>query len=72
MWTRLGLGVYMGTLTGAFTSDKTFVLNNGLGTTVTNAFRHNIDSIRIITETNAGVLSDGLLVQNTIEIRIYE
>jgi len=72
VWTRLAQGDYAGTLTGAFTSDKTLVLNNVTNTGRCNAQRNSINSIRVQTFNSAGALFDNFLDQNTIEIRIYE
>ena len=75
VWTRSAVGVYHGTLVGAFTTSKTT-------TTLSNVTADNI--VRIINDNDTifirtsnlhsptAVLQDTNLVNNTIEIRVYE
>ncbi len=74
VWTRSTIGTYDGTLTGAFTSGKTFItISNNSNTNL------NIKEILSITSTNvvtlktysAGVLTDGVIANLSIEIRVY-
>lgn len=82
VWTRTGIGVYLGTLTGAFTASKTFILignssgNSGdgvifdiIGSTHTSA-----NAVTLVTSYfSAGVAarSDALLSGTQIEISVY-
>lgn len=73
VWTRDGSGAYFGTLAGKFLEDKTFVLHNtpsGNNRTV-NVFRGDDNYIEINTFDNAGLLDDGLLAVESIEIIVY-
>ena len=75
VWTRSAVGVYHGTLVGAFTTNKTT-------TTISNVVANGI--VRIINDTDivyvrtsnlhspTAALHDSHLVNNTIEIRVYE
>lgn len=77
-WTRAGQGFYRGTLSGAFTNNKTFLLigtvgdgDNSVGTSV--QFVRESDSVvslgtRWVTDVSN---SDDMLVSNSIEIRVY-
>ena len=76
VWTRDSAGIYEGTLTGAFTLDKTsammsVVLVDG----IVNVFRFSDDVVRVATTNlknpNANH-HDSHLSKNTIEIRVYE
>jgi hypothetical protein len=76
VWTRDSTGIYEGTLTGAFTLDKTsammsVVLVDG----IVNVFRFSDDVVRVAT-TNLknphADYHDSHLSNNTIEIRVYE
>jgi hypothetical protein len=76
IWTRSAVGVYNGTLTGAFTADKTYAT---LSQVVENAIvliRPKTTSIIEITTTNlhspTAAKHDAHLTKNTIEIRVYE
>lgn len=75
IWTRLGIGGYRGTLTGAFTLNKTMVtISNGWqnSTHVTRAGVGFPDFVAISTYLS-GNLTDGLLDNSatSIEIRVY-
>jgi hypothetical protein len=75
VWTRSAVGVYEGTLVGAFTTNKTT-------TTISNVAANGI--VRIINDNDivyvrttnlqspTAALHDSHLVNNTIEIRVYE
>lgn len=71
-WARTSQGVYTGTLSNAFVSDKTFLLFQGgvqLGAST--------DSISEFTRTSASVVtvktngSDDVVLKTSVEIRIY-
>jgi hypothetical protein len=67
IWTRVGTGIYYGTLTGAFTLDKTYVMLSQLDiTTMVGAYAKTIDIIQVDTT------NDTDLTNNTLEIRVYE
>ena len=68
VWTRNSIGIYYGTLTGAFQSAKTFARVNpsvNFGTTVS-CYRLN-DNVILLTS----VASDSQLSLNPVEIRVY-
>jgi hypothetical protein len=76
IWTRSAVGIYNGTLTGAFTADKTYAT---LSQVVENAIvliRPKTTSLIEITTTNlhspTAAKHDAHLTKNTIEIRVYE
>lgn len=73
VWTRFALGDYRGTLTGAFPSGKVICLSNQIDMlTMTLIQRKNNDVISINTGTPATTtVADGLLVNTSIEIRVY-
>ena len=72
MWTRVAVGDYLGTLTGAFPDqDRTYLM---IGQSQSNRFSLNYidaDNVSIITLDSAGVNQDALLGYTTIEIRTY-
>lgn len=74
VWARSSTGVYIGTLSGAFTSSKTFLvfspLDDGLGTGYIKAVRTDANTITVTTK-SGGTLTDALLVDYPIEIRVY-
>ncbi len=85
-WTRSLAGNYVGTLTGAFTEDKTVIFINGYNSTVSNIQYETIavwgdaDTIAVGTyklteQDSAGNLLktalDGVLYIASIEIRVY-
>lgn len=73
VWTRDGAGVYLGTLVGAFTADKTFLhqpsQNNSNMSIV--LLRNDSDTVEIDTFDNTNTLADGLLNKNSICIEVY-
>jgi hypothetical protein len=74
VWTRIGLGTYYGTLTGAFIGqDKVYLyLNNTLALIfITEIKWGTIDNININTYDGTATPIDGAMSYNTIEIRIY-
>jgi hypothetical protein len=76
VWTRDSTGIYEGTLTGAFTLDKTYTMMSVvLVDGIVNVFRFSDDVVRVAT-TNLknphADYHDSHLFNNTIEIRVYE
>jgi hypothetical protein len=76
VWTRNSTGIYYGTLTGAFTLDKTYVmLSNVELNSIVMAKRGNNDFIQIdTTNLHSPTVAhhDDHLKNNTLEIRVYE
>jgi hypothetical protein len=76
IWTRSAVGVYFGTLTGAFTLDKTYVtLSNVVANSIVLAERRDNNSIEINTtnlHSPTAAHHDTHLLKNTLEIRVYE
>ena len=76
IWTRTAVGVYFGTLTGAFTLDKTYVtLSNVVANSIVLSKRRDNNSIEINTtnlHSPTAAHHDTHLLKNTIEIRVYE
>jgi hypothetical protein len=67
VWTRVSAGIYEGTLTGVFTVNKTYVMISQLYiTTMVGAYAKTIDIIQVETT------NDTDLLNNTLEIRVYE
>ena len=76
VWTRSSTGIYYGTLTGAFTLDKTYVmLSNVIKDGIVISYRTS-NNIIIIETTNlhspTAAHHDSHLSKNTLEIRVYE
>lgn len=71
-WTRTNTGDYTGTLTTAINTDKTWIIcNNGFINTWTFNIRI-VDPTTIQLQTAiAGTLTDGILLNTPIELRIY-
>jgi hypothetical protein len=76
VWTRNSTGIYYGTLTGAFTLDKTYVmLSNVELDSIVMAERANNNIIQIDTtnlHSPTAAHHDDHLKKNTLEIRVYE
>ena len=76
VWTRNSTGIYYGTLTGAFTLDKTYVmLSNVELDSIVMAKRANNNIIQIDTtnlHSPTAAHHDSHLKKNTLEIRVYE
>jgi len=74
VWTRTAVGTYLGTLTGAFTNNKTTVMIsqaiNAQG--VYYISRQSVNAIEINWYDFAYVQLDTTLSDNTLEIRVYE
>lgn len=80
VWTRVSAGYYVGTLTGAFVNNKTFIkpLSFANGTNPTPAAAlfliSNIDAntVEVYTYSDNGVtIADDLLSKNCVEIQVY-
>jgi hypothetical protein len=71
-WTRTGLGSYTGTLSGAFTASKTFILvgQNADGITA-NCFRSDNNTVTLKTYTTFNGGSTDVFSDLSIEIRVY-
>jgi len=76
VWTRNSTGLYYGTLAGAFTLNKTYVMiNQVLLNGIVMAYRFSNNLIEVVTSDLASptaALQDGYLLYNTLEIRVYE
>lgn len=72
VWTYSSIGVYVGTLTGAFTVDKSPIIltSNNSGVTLTGGASGSTNFVGIETRTG-GTLTDGLMTDSFIEIRVY-
>lgn len=72
VWTYSSTGVYVGTLTGAFTADKSPVIltSNNSGVTLTGGASGSTNFVGIETKVN-GTLTDGSMTDSFIEIRVY-
>ena len=73
VWTRLNTGQYLGTLTGAFTLDKTicFTGGNTNNANIHHTTQRNNDSSVVVETYNSGAKADYLLAKTSIEIRVY-
>jgi hypothetical protein len=76
VWTRTAVGIYFGTLTGAFTASKTYVMLSQVETnSIVMAERRDNNSIEINTtnlHSPTAAHHDSHLNNNTLEIRVYE
>lgn len=77
VWTRVSSGYYVATLTGAFIENKTFILMgsniniNDVDSATLNTDSLNIDSFTLATlDTNTQAF-DEILLNTSIEIRVY-
>lgn len=75
VWSYDSTGSYVGTLTSAFTADKTFVICNSTNGTADDLVQAvtpfgNTDDI-LVYSWNTGTLANGILVNTPIEIRVY-
>jgi len=73
VWSRVSTGEYRGTLTGAFTANKTVVLQGGTAAfKSTNSFPVTVDYVQVKTFNPSTLTSeDSILVSYSIEIRVY-
>jgi hypothetical protein len=76
IWTRGAVGIYFGTLAGAFTLNKTYVmLSQVLPNSIVMAKRRDNNTIEINTtnlHSPTAAYHDTHLFNNTLEIRVYE
>jgi hypothetical protein len=75
IWTRKATGEYVGTLSGAFTANKTYAtISNALadGIVVISTTASDINIITTNLHSPTAAKHDGHLNNNTIEIRVYE
>lgn len=74
VWTRDSGGVYFGTLTGAFTADKTFFIitpnSAGVDNSIFTIQYQTTDYFALSTSDGVSYL-DGLLINTPVEIRVY-
>jgi hypothetical protein len=72
VWARDDTGVYVATLSGAFTNNKTFIYCYNASAAFVFAIRLNADTISISTYfPDSDTPADGKLSANPIEIRVY-
>jgi len=72
VWTRTSTGEYKGTLTGAFTTNKTFFPQPSISlASYILAAVLNTNELTISSRNTSGVSTDALLTNSTIEIRVY-
>jgi len=72
VWSYDGVGSYIGTLTGAFTSNKTAVLISGVYKGSVLGLRKTDNTVQITTTaTSTNTEANGLLDSTTIEIKVY-
>ena len=71
VWTRIDVGVFRGTLTGAFVEDKTFAIVSNTAAFSTLIFRVDADEIEINPADNTNTPIDNGLSSTSIEIRVY-
>jgi hypothetical protein len=72
VWTRSLVGVYYGTLTGAFTANKTSVNISGVYKGSAQGIRRNDNEVNVITTATLTITeTDSLLDETYIEIRVY-
>jgi hypothetical protein len=76
VWTRASTGLYRGTLIGAFPLNKTYsMISVTLTDGIVNVYRFSDDNIRVATtnlQNPTASYHDNHLLNNTIEIRVYE
>jgi len=72
VWTYDSVGTYIGTLTGAFTLDKTAVLISGVYKGSVVGLRKTNNTVQITTTaTSTNTEANTLLDSTTIEIKVY-
>jgi hypothetical protein len=72
VWTRDGVGQYIGTLSTAFPTDtKTFTLVGKSNQNFFDLFRLNNDEVALLSADTTNTLDDELLQDTAIEIRVY-
>ncbi|MGL6283960.1 MAG: hypothetical protein ACRC2J_16275 [Microcoleaceae cyanobacterium] len=75
VWTRAGIGEYEGTLAGAFTENKTFIIFNPAAASdvfgFASAVRLSGNQIQLATGDGAQLFDEYLTTNSSIEIRVY-
>jgi lysophospholipase L1-like esterase len=72
VWTRQSTGIYLATLSGAFTASKTIVTyGNSVIDTMITGYSNTVNTVAISTSTALNVLKDGALSSATIKIEVY-
>lgn len=71
VWTRDGAGTYTGTLTGAFPASKTVILTGSSGILLTAGW-NSVNEVYLFTDAMpTAARGDNLLLEQSIEIRVY-
>ena len=73
VWSRSSAGVYLGTLSGAFTLGKTIVIvmPGGSGSGKVNAYPINVNQIQINTVDSGGSAADGNMYFSLVNIKVF-
>lgn len=75
VWSYISVGEYLGTLNGAFTDNKVFILNTQKsvgGDRAVNVFRENNNSVKVITaRISTGLTQNDILVGDSVLIEVY-
>ena len=71
VWSYNTAGFYAGTLTGAFTANKTACIISGIYQGSAQAIRKDDNTVQVFTNNNIGIGVDDELSQTTLEIRVY-
>ena len=72
VWTRSNVGIYVGTLSGVFTANKTYTSNTfGSFSGFAQFSSSSVNTVNINSTNSSGSLTDGLINGNSIEIRVY-
>lgn len=72
VWTRITDGSYLATLVGAFPdADRTYLIVGKSNQNFFDLYRANSDELYLLSADPLNILSDNLLINTTIEIRIY-
>jgi hypothetical protein len=71
VWTRFDVGIYQGTLTGAYTLNKTvaFIGNTAAGSQ--SLVTWNTNEVNVYTKSNGNMPQDEWLYDTPVEIRVY-
>lgn len=71
VWTRVALGTFKATLSGAFTANKTFCITTPSTNFSTNIQRLSVNEIQISTFNAAGLAVDGAMLDQSFLFEIY-
>lgn len=75
IWTRQELGVYVGTLNGAFIQNKTYLQSKTKVYSSDDSTEYSLSDSDVdkvyVTTTVTGALEDGVMLRTPIEIRVY-